>query len=178
MSRIKDVPNRKKVSFHINTYQKPSLFCEELLKECDLDDVQIIDTPGVSGNVEAKRVAKSDIYIFLIKPDNSDEAQTLKDIVTQIKADVATSKVAFLYKKEGLFLTLQKYKSAQNSVKEDIKAFSDLFSEFKRKHHCNGVRCIESHKALPPFSNNGCWRSYFAGGVIFTGYKEKTCRSI
>lgn len=127
----KRCPNRKKVSFHINTYQKPSLFCEELLKECDLDDVQIIDTPGVSGNVEAKRVAKSDIYIFLIKPDNSDEAQTLKDIVTQIKADVATSKVAFLYKKEGLFLTLQKYKSAQNSVKEDIKAFSDLFSDLK-----------------------------------------------
>ena len=123
--------NREKVSFHINTYQKPSLFCEELLKECDLDDVQIIDTPGVSGNVEAKRVAKSDIYIFLIKPDNSDEAQTLKDIVTQIKADVATSKVAFLYKKEGLFLTLQKYKSAQNSVKEDIMAFSDLFSDLK-----------------------------------------------
>lgn len=127
----KRYPNRKKVCFHINTYQKPSLFCEELLKECDLDDVQIIDTPGISGNVEAKRVAKSDIYIFLIKPDNSDEAQTLKAIVTQIKADVATSKVAFLYKKEGLFLNLQKYKSAQNSVKEDIKAFSDLFSDLK-----------------------------------------------
>ena len=126
MSRVKDIQiEREKVSFHINTYQKPSLFCEKLLKECDLDDVQIIDTPGVSGNVEAKRVAKSDIYIFLIKP-NSDEAQTLKAIVTQIKADVATSKVAFLYKKEELS-TLQKYKSAQNSVKEDIKAFSDLF---------------------------------------------------
>ena len=131
IEQSKRYPNKEKVSFHINTYQKPSLFCEELLKECDLDDVQIIDTPGVSGNVEAKRVAKSDIYIFLIKPDNSDEAQTLKNIVTQIKADVATSKVAFLYKKEGLFLTLQKYKSAQNSVKEDIKAFSDLFSDLK-----------------------------------------------
>lgn len=44
------------------------------------------------------------MYIFLVKPDNSDEAQTLKKIVMQIKADVATSKVAFLYKKEGLFL--------------------------------------------------------------------------
>lgn len=131
IEQSKRYPNKEKVSFHINTYQKPSLFCEELLKECDLDDVQIIDTPGVSGNVEAKRVAKSDIYIFLIKPDNSDEAQTLKNIVTQIKADVATSKVAFLYKKEGLFLTLQKYKSAQNSVKEDIKAFSDLFADLK-----------------------------------------------
>lgn len=131
IEQSKRYPNREKVSFHINTYQKPSLFCEKLLKECDLDDVQIIDTPGVSGNVEAKRVAKSDIYIFLIKPDNSDEAQTLKAIVTQVKADVATSKVAFLYKKEGLFLTLQKYKSAQNSVKEDIKAFSDLFSDLK-----------------------------------------------
>lgn len=131
IEQSKRYPNKEKVSFHINTYQKPSLFCEELLKECDLDDVQIIDTPGVSGNVEAKRVAKSDIYIFLIKPDNSDEAQTLKKIVMQIKADVATSKVAFLYKKEGLFFTKEKYEEAQNTVKNDMIAFSDLFSDLK-----------------------------------------------
>ena len=90
-----DYQNRKKVSIYIDTYQKPSLFCKELLRECGLGSIQIIDTPGVSGNVEPERIVKSDMYIFLVKPDNSDEAQTLKKIVMQIKADVATSKVAF-----------------------------------------------------------------------------------
>ena len=49
----------------------------------------------------------------------------------QIKADVATSKVAFLYKKEGLFFTKEKYEEAQNTVKNDMIAFSDLFSDLK-----------------------------------------------
>lgn len=126
-----DYQNRKKVSIYIDTYQKPSLFCKELLRECGLGSIQIIDTPGVSGNVEPERIVKSDMYIFLVKPDNSDEAQTLKKIVMQIKADVATSKVAFLYKKEGLFFTKEKYEEAQNTVKNDMIAFSDLFSDLK-----------------------------------------------
>ena len=88
-----DYQNRKKVSIYIDTYQKPSLFCKELLRECGLGSIQIIDTPGVSGNVVSQqRIVKSDMYIFLVKPDNSDEVQTLKKIVMQIKADVATSK--------------------------------------------------------------------------------------
>lgn len=49
----------------------------------------------------------------------------------QIKADVATSKVAFLYKKEGFFVTTEKYEEAQNTVKNDMIAFSDLFSDLK-----------------------------------------------
>ena len=126
-----DYQNRKKVSIYIDTYQKPSLFCKELLRECGLGSIQIIDTPGVSGNVEPERIVKSDMYIFLVKPDNSDEAQTLKKIVMQIKADVATSKVAFLYKKEGFFVTTEKYEEAQNTVKNDMIAFSDLFSDLK-----------------------------------------------
>ena len=124
-------PHRKKVSIYIDTYQKPSQFCKELLRECELDSIQIIDTPGVSGNIEAERIAKSDMYIFLLKPDNGDEAKTLKEIVTQVKADVATSKVAFLYKKEGFFFTLKKYEDARNDVKNDMKNFSDLFSDLK-----------------------------------------------
>ena len=126
-----DYQNRKKVSIYIDTYQKPSLFCKELLRECGLGSIQIIDTPGVSGNVEPERIVKSDMYIFLVKPDNSDEAQTLKKIVMQRKGDVATSKVAFLYKKEGLFFTKEKYEEAQNTVKNDMIAFSDLFSDLK-----------------------------------------------
>lgn len=124
-------PNRKNSRTYIDTYQKPSDFCKELLRECDLGSIEIIDTPGVSGNVEASRIAKSDIYIFLIKPDNSDESQTLKRIITQIKAEVATSKVAFLYKKEGIFFSQKKYEEARISVKNDMAAYTELFSDLK-----------------------------------------------
>lgn len=126
-----DYPDKKKVSVYIDTYQKPSSFSKDLLRECGLGSIQIVDTPGVSGNVEAERIAKSDLYIFLIKPDNRDEAQTIKKIVTQVKADVATSKVAFLYKKEGFFFTQKKYDDARISVKNDMSAFSELFSDLK-----------------------------------------------
>lgn len=122
---------RKNSRTYIDTYQKPSIFCKELLRECGLGSIEIIDTPGVSGNVEAARVAKSDIYLFLVKPDNRDESQTLKKIVTQIKADVATSKVAFLYKKEGIFLSQKKYEDARIAVKNDMVAYSELFSDLK-----------------------------------------------
>lgn len=121
----------KKTRTYIDTYQKPSTFCKELLRECGLGSIEIIDTPGVSGNVEAARTAKSDIYLFLIKPDNSDESLTLKRIVTTIKADVATSKVAFLYKKEGFFITQKKYQDAKETVKKDMEAYSELFADLK-----------------------------------------------
>lgn len=125
-------PDRKKCMTYIDTYQKPSEFCKGVLRECGLGSLEIIDTPGVSGNVEAARIAKSDIYVFLIKPDNGDEAQTLKKIVTQIKPEVATSKVAFLYKKEGMFLSQKKYEEARNAVKKDMTAYTELFSELKK----------------------------------------------
>ncbi len=124
-------PNRKNSNTYIDTFQRPSTFCKEVLRECGLGTIEIIDTPGVSGNVEASKIAKSDIYLFLIKPDNSDESQTLKKIITQIKADVATSKVAFLYKKEGVFLTNKKYEDARVSVRVDMEAYSELFKELK-----------------------------------------------
>lgn len=123
--------SRKTVRTYIDTYQKPSDFCKEILRECGLGSIEIVDTPGVSGNVEASRVAKSDIYVFLVKPDNGDESKTLKKIVTQIKAEVATSKVAFLYKKEGFLLSLKKYEDAQAAVKSDMAAYSELFSDLK-----------------------------------------------
>lgn len=121
----------KKTRTYIDTYQKPSVFCKELLRESGLGSIEIIDTPGVSGNVEASRTAKSDIYLFLVKPDNSDESNTLKKIVTTIKADVATSKVVFLYKKEGFFITQKKYEDARANVKRDMVAYSELFADLK-----------------------------------------------
>jgi len=124
-------PDRKNSNTYIDTYQRPSEFCKELLRECKLGRIEIVDTPGVSGNIEASKISKSDIYIFLLKPDNSDEAQTLKKIVTAIKADVATSKVVFLYKKEGFFLTQEKYKAASADVHKDMIAYNELFDDLK-----------------------------------------------
>lgn len=122
---------RKSCRTYIDTYQKPSDFAKEVLRECGLGSLQIIDTPGVSGNVEAARIAKSDLYVFLIKPDNSDESQTIKKIVTEIKAEVATSKVAFLYKKEGVFLSQKKYEDAKKAIKSDMAAYTELFADLK-----------------------------------------------
>ncbi|UPW83552.1 hypothetical protein [Lysinibacillus sp. Ag94] len=124
-------PNRKNSNTYIDTFQRPGEFCKELLRECGIGSFEIVDTPGVSGNVEAAKIAKSDIYLFLVKPDNGDESQTLRKIVTQIKADVATSKVAFLYKKEGIFLTNKKYEEARVAVRKDMEAYSELFKDLK-----------------------------------------------
>ncbi len=124
-------PNRKNSNTYIDTFQRPSDFCKELLRECGLGSIEIVDTPGVSGKVEAAKIAKSDIYLFLVKPDNGDESKTLRKIVTQIKADVATSKAAFLYKKEGVFLTHKKYEDARLAVRKDMAAYSELFNDLK-----------------------------------------------
>ncbi len=130
---IRDVEKSKKIKINtfINIYEKPSCFCKELLRENGLETIKIIDTPGVSGQVEASKIAKSDVYLFLIKPDNMDEASTLKKIVEEIKSDVATSKVAFLYKKEGCYGDQQAYEKARKSIKEDMETYNELFSELR-----------------------------------------------
>lgn len=124
-------PNRKNSNTYIDTFQRPSAFCKEILRRCGLGSVEIVDTPGVSGNVEASKVAKSDIYLFLVKPDNGDESQTIRRIVTEIKADVATSKAVFLYKKEGVFFTKKKYEDARLAIRKDMAAYSELFKDLK-----------------------------------------------
>lgn len=124
-------PNRKNSTTYIDTFQRPSDFCREILRKCNLGRLEIVDTPGVSGNVNASQIAKSDIYLFLVKPDNADEAQTLKKIVTAVKADVAASKAVFLYKKEGIFLTKKKYEDARASVRRDMAVYDALFEDLK-----------------------------------------------
>ncbi|QCT04861.1 hypothetical protein E6C60_4156 [Paenibacillus algicola] len=124
-------PNRKNSNTYIDTFQRPSVFCKEILRECGLGVIEIVDTPGVSGNVEASKIAKSDIYLFLLKPENSDESQTLRKIVTEIKADVATSKAVFLYKKEAILFTKQEYEDERLSIRKDMAAFSELFKDLK-----------------------------------------------
>lgn len=122
---------RRESNTYIDTFQKPSKFCKELLRECKLGSIEVIDTPGVSGNVNAAKVTKADLYLFLVKPDNTDESQTLKKIVEKIKPDVAMSKVSFLYKKEGMFFTKEDYEIACEEVKAEMMPYSELFAELK-----------------------------------------------
>ncbi len=124
-------PNRRKAQLYIDAFERPSNFCKELLRECNLGNIEIVDTPGVSGKVEASKVDKCSIYLFLIKPDNEDESQTLCRLVTQLKSEIATSKVAFLYKKEGMFFTEKKYNDAKESVKKNMAVYTDLFEDLK-----------------------------------------------
>lgn len=123
--------SRRNSNTYIDTYQRPSDFCKSLLRSCKLGTIEIVDTPGVSGNVEAAKISKSDIYIFVLRPDNSDEATTLYKIVESIKADVATSKVAFLYKTEGIYSSKEEYEEAREEVHEDMAAYNELFEGLK-----------------------------------------------
>lgn len=145
-------PNRKNSNTYIDTFQRPSVFCKEILRECGLGSVEIVDTPGVSGNIEASKIAKSDIYLFLVKPDNGDESQTLRKVVTEIKADVATSKVVFLYKKEGVFITKKKYEDARLAIRKDMAAYNELFMDLKGNIISTGLDVLDpsSHCILFP----------------------------
>lgn len=71
------------------------------------------------------------IFIFLVKPDNGIESETIKRIVTKIKADVATSKAVFLYKKEGILNTKKKFEAARIAIRKDMAAYSKLFDDLK-----------------------------------------------
>lgn len=127
----KDYPGRRNSDTYIDTYQRPSEFCKGLLRECKLGTIEFVDTQGVSGEVEASKVAKSDIYVFVLRPDNEDEAQTLKKIVKAIKSDVATSKAIFLYKIEGIYSSKEEYQEAREEVHADMAEYSSLFEELK-----------------------------------------------
>lgn len=124
-------PTRRNSDTYMDTYQRPSDFCKSLLRTCKLGTIEIVDTPGVSGNVEATKISKSDIYIFVLRPDNSDEATTLYKIVESIKADVATSKVAFLYKTEGIYSSKEEYEEAREEVHKDMAVYNNLFVGLK-----------------------------------------------
>lgn len=116
---------------YIDVYQKPSDYAKKLLRECKLGSIEFTDTPGVSGKVAATKIAKSDIYVFVLRPDNRDEADTLLKVVDAIKADVATSKVLYVYKIEGIYSSKEEYNEAREEVKSDISAFTSLFEDLR-----------------------------------------------
>lgn len=170
-------PNRRKSDTYIDTYQKPSEFCKELLRECKLGTIEFIDTQGVSGNVEVSKIAKSDIYIFVLRPDNSEEAQTLKKIVTAIKPDVATSKVIFLYKKEGIYSSKEEYQEARTEVHNDMDKYSSLFDELKGNIISTDVELLEPAKHCIAFPTMNKVKSSFQEEFFLEELKEKMLKS-
>lgn len=116
---------------YIDIYQKPSNYAKKLLRECKLGSIEIVDTPGVSGKVEASKIAKSDIYAFVLKDDNAEEANTLLKIVEAIKADVGTSKVLYIYKADGILSSKEEYDEAREEVREAISSFTSIFDELR-----------------------------------------------
>lgn len=116
---------------YIDVYQKPSENAKKLLRECKLGSIEFTDTPGVSGKVAASKISKSDIYVFVLRPDNEDEADTLLKVIDVIKADVAASKVLYVYKIEGIYSSKEEYNEAREEVRSDIRAFTSIFSNLR-----------------------------------------------
>lgn len=108
---------------YIETHQVPSDYCANIMAEHGLDTVEIVDMPGVSGNIKAIPVAKSDLYLFVLRPENSDDAKTLRAVVETIKNDISDSCVAFLYKSDATVLYQADYELQQKSASNGMRAF-------------------------------------------------------
>lgn len=124
-------PGRKDSDTYISVYLRPGNFLKDIMREASLRRLEVMDTPGVSGKVVATKLSKADLYILILKPDNSDEAQTLKSIVEELKPYTASSKVIFMFKKEAAIQTGKKYEQRRMEAKENMADFEDLFRELK-----------------------------------------------
>lgn len=122
-------PDKKaKISENIiEVYCKPSDFCRTIMKENNLKRLEVIDTPGVSGNVEFSKISKANMYVFLLNDANKDEAKTLGKIVEETKSAIATSNACFLYRSNGFITTKEKFEKEQKKVEESMQQFEDLF---------------------------------------------------
>lgn len=123
--------NKKKSNTYINVYTQASKFCKDIMRKNNLKRLEVVDNPGVSGDVEVAKISKADLYVFLLKPDSAREAETLLQIVQEVKPFVASSDVCFLYKSEEYLITNDDYKEAQENAKRDMLPFEKLFSDLK-----------------------------------------------
>lgn len=122
-----DEKKEKKSQNTINVYSRPSEFCKNIMRQTGVKRLEVIDTPGVSGNVEFAKISKADLYVFILNDANKDEAKTLEKIVEEIKPYVATSNACFLYRSNGLVTTKEKFEKEQKKVEESMQQFEDLF---------------------------------------------------
>ncbi|WDM22329.1 hypothetical protein [Paenibacillus polymyxa] len=117
----------KKSQNTIEVYCKPSNFCRTIMQQAGLKRLEVIDTPGVSGNVEFAKISKADLYVFLLNDANKDEAKTLEKIVEEIKPYIATSNACFLYRSNGFITTKEKFEKEQKKAEESMQQFEELF---------------------------------------------------
>lgn len=116
----------KKSNTYLNVYMKPSNFCLNIMEEIGVKCIEIIDTPGISGNISAKDKLQSlnaDLYIFLLRAENDDDSKTIKSIVDIIKPIVGTSDVCFLYRMNGTAENEKRFEKIQKDAKKAMKDF-------------------------------------------------------
>lgn len=123
-----------KVNFSTNSieiFTRPSEFAKNLMKKNNLLRLEIIDTPGVSGDIEFKNALKSDVYVFVLRKENEAEAETIKKIVTEIRPFAATSSTCFIYGTGGVVTTKASFVKAQERAAAGMKHFEKLFEDLK-----------------------------------------------
>ena len=116
---------------YITVYLQPNQRTKNLLRRVGLQSLEIIDTQGVAGDVNITKVAKADLYVFILRPENQKESESLKKIVTVLKPYTASSKVIFLYKLEGSPSSKETYRMKSDRAKEGASHYESHFAELK-----------------------------------------------
>ncbi|MNO23404.1 hypothetical protein D3C76_132060 [compost metagenome] len=177
----------KKSQNEIGVYCKPSEFCRTIMKQANLKRLEVVDTPGVSGNVEFAKISKADMYVFLLNDTNIDEAKTLKKIVEEIKPYIATSNACFLYRSNGFITTKEKFEKEQKKVEDNMQHFEDLFEDLKGSVISRAMDVLHPSRTCicyPPMDPDDLslpeelFREKFANKIIraFSGDTEKLLR--
>lgn len=116
---------------YITVYLRPNEYTSNLLKDAKKGELIFIDTPGVSCKVKIEGIEKSDMYIIVLKNDNLDEADSLRDIAAELKKYATTSKVTFLYHVEKVLRNEEQYAKAEDIARGSIKPFEDKFASLR-----------------------------------------------
>ena len=95
----------------------------------DDDEIIIIDTPGVSGNINGLyNISDAQVYIFVMRPENSEEyAKSISKIIPVI----AGSRVLFLYRMDESVDDCEEYNDMEKSAQKSMKEFEGHLKELR-----------------------------------------------
>ena len=117
----------RKCTAYIETFQRPSDFCRELLRSCGLGVIELIETAGEPEYAECSEIFKSDVYTFVLKEENLMEPSAVTRIADKIRYDVSGSKTMYLYRYENIIDTAEEYSEAIDEAQTDMAAFDRCF---------------------------------------------------